>query len=350
MTAETLTASVPASAKPPRRLGPRRGLGLVAGLVLLALTVFASLALGAVDLAPGDVLAALAGRGSEEAAWTVLQLRLPRTLLGLLAGVALALAGVLMQTMSRNPLADPGLLGVNAGASLAVVLGIAFLGAAGTASYVWLALVGAAIATVAVYALATAGSAGPSPARMVLAGAAVAAVLTGFISAIVLVSPVSFGAFQSWNVGTLSGKGMGAVVQVLPFIAVGVVLALAMAHSLNAIAMGDDQARSIGARVGWIRFMGVLTTTILCGAATAAVGPIGFIGLVVPHMVRAITGPDHRWLLPYSAITGPVILLASDVVGRLLSRPGELSTGLITAAIGAPVFIALLRRRRLAEL
>jgi iron complex transport system permease protein len=255
-----------------------------------------------------------------------------------------------MQALTRNPLADPGLLGVNTGAALAVVVAISFLGVTTLTGYVWFAMLGAALTTLVVYVLGSAGRAGVSPVRLALAGTAVGAAFSGMISAIVLLDLDAFEGFRSWSVGSLAGRDADVVWQVLPFMVVGLVIALAMGGPLNALALGDDTARALGAKVARIRLAGVVAVTLLCGAGTAAVGPIGFVGLVIPHMVRAFSGPNQRWLLPYSLVLGPILLLGSDVLGRLVIRPGELQVAVVTAIVGAPVFIALVRRRRLTQL
>ncbi len=324
------------------------GLGL--GLLALLVAVVLSLGVGAKTLAPSTVWDSLVHGGSSEADLIVRHLRVPRTIAGILVGAALGLAGALMQALTRNPLADPGLLGVNAGAACAVVLAIAFLGVTQLDEYVWFALLGAGVATVVVYLLGSTGRAGASPVRLVLAGAAVTAVLTGVISAVVLTNSIAFNGFRSWTVGSLQHVNSTVVVQVLPFLLVGYLLALFLGPALNAIALGDQLASALGARVGRMRVIGILATTLLCGAATAVTGPIAFVGLVVPHAVRAFTGPDNRWILPYSMIAGAVLVLVSDVIGRVVLWPSELEVSVVTAVIGAPVFIAIVRRRRLAEL
>jgi iron complex transport system permease protein len=269
---------------------------------------------------------------------------------GILVGVSLGAAGALMQSLTRNPLADPGLLGVNAGAACAVVCAIAYLHITELSQYVWFALIGAGIATVVVYLLGSAGRGSASPVRLVLAGAAITAVLTGVISAVVLTHSIAFNGFRSWTVGSLENVGGSVVLQVLPLVGIGSVLALGLAPALNAIALGDHLASALGAHVGRIRVLGLVATTLLCGAATAVAGPIAFIGLVVPHMVRAFTGPDNRWILPLSMVAGAVLVLVSDVIGRLVLWPSELQVSVLTAVIGAPVFILIVRRRRLAQL
>lgn len=316
----------------------------------LAIVVVASISIGARNLGPMTVWSALFLGGGDEAELIVRQLRVPRTAAGLLVGAALGLAGALMQSVSRNPLADPGILGVNAGASFAVVCGIAFLDVTRLESYVWFALAGAGVATVVVYLLGSTGRAAASPVRLVLAGAAVTAVLTGATSAVVLSNSIAFNGFRAWTLGTLAQSNSSVVQQVLPLLAVGIVLALALGSSLNAIALGDSLASALGAKVARIRVTALVATTLLCGAATALAGPITFIGLVVPHMVRSFTGPDNRWILPFSMVAGGILVLVSDVIGRLVLWPSELEVSVVTTVIGAPIFIAIVRRRRLAQL
>jgi iron complex transport system permease protein len=276
--------------------------------------------------------------------------RLPRTVLGVLVGVALGLSGALMQALTRNPLADPGLLGVSLGASTGVVLAIGFLGVGTLRGHVWFAFLGAALASLVVYLLGASGRSVPTPARLVVAGAAVTAVLLAFNTAVLLLDPRAFDQFRFWTVGSLAGRRFDVVAVIWPFIAVGVLIALLLARPLNALAMGDQLGRALGVRVGRTRVWGAVAVMLLCGAATAAAGPIGFVGLAVPHVARLIVGPDQRWILAYSLVLAPVLLLGSDVLGRVLGAPGELQVGIVTAFLGAPVFIALCRRRKLAML
>jgi iron complex transport system permease protein len=319
-------------------------------MVVLAVVVMASIAVGARNLGPFTVWDALVHGGGGDAELIVRQLRVPRTIAGLLVGAALGLAGALMQSLTRNPLADPGLLGVNAGAACAVVCAIAFLHITQLEDYVWYSLLGAGLATILVYLLGSTGRGAASPARLVLAGAAVTAVATGVTSAVVLSNSIAFNGFRSWTVGSLEHVTAPAVEQVAPFILVGIALALALASSLNTIALGDNLASALGAKVTRIRVVGLVATTLLCGAATAVAGPIYFVGLVVPHAVRAFTGPDNRWILPLSMMAGAILVLVSDVIGRVVLWPSELEVSVVTAVIGAPIFIFIVRRRRLAEL
>jgi iron complex transport system permease protein len=272
------------------------------------------------------------------------QMRLPRTLLGLLTGAALGLAGGVMQALTRNPLADPGLLGINAGAAAAVVSAISFLGLGSFAGYVWFAFAGAGAVAVLVYAVG--GGRTATPARLALAGAAINAALYSYVNAVQLLDTAALDRLRFWTVGSLAGAPAGTITSVAPFIAAGVVLALALARSLNTLTLGEDSARALGAHPARTRAVAMVAVTLLCGAATAACGPLVFVGLMVPHLVRALTGPDLRRLLPYCAVLAPVLLLTADVLGRLLARPSELQVGVVTAVLGGPLFLYLVRRRR----
>ena len=327
-----------------------RTLWLGLAVVVLLGVMLLSIAVGTRPIAVSVVIDALTAFDGSTEHLIVTELRLPRTLLGFGCGAALGLAGAIMQALTRNPLADPGILGVNAGAAFAVVTAIFFFGFTSLTSYVWFAFTGALVTTVGVYALGSVGRSGATPVRLALSGVAIAAVLGGMTQAMTLIDIQAFDHFRHWTVGALAGRGMDTVAQVAPFLTAGVLLALGMGRLLNAVAMGDDLAKSLGASVVRARITGVVAITLLCGAATAATGPIGFLGLTVPHMARAVTGPDHRWVLPYALVLSPILLLSADILGRVVARPGELQVGLVTAFVGAPVFIALVRRKRLAKL
>jgi iron complex transport system permease protein len=341
-------ATEPALARP-RGGRLTRGAGLVLAFAVLGLAALFSLAVGARSIPLGDVIDALLHGGGSQDAVIVNSIRVPRTLLGVVVGAALGVAGALMQALTRNPLADPGLLGVNAGASAAVVIALA-LGVAGAAGSVWFAFAGAAFAAVAVYTIGGAGSGGATPVRLALAGTALTAALTALIYGVALTDVRLLQQFNFWSVGALGGRGRTQLDAIVPFVLLGGLLALALARPLNALALGDDSARALGARVGRTRIGGAVSITLLCGAATAAAGPIYFLGLTVPHAGRAVCGPDQRWVLAYSAVLGGALLLIADVIGRVLVRPGELQAGVMVAVIGAPVFIALVRRKRIAAL
>lgn len=342
-------------AREPRRAllhsGWTRSTGLLVAIAVLVLIAMASIAYGAKPMALSTVWDALWDKDlSIEEHRIVHSLRIPRTLLGLLVGAALGVAGGVMQGVTRNPLADPGILGIEAGAALAVCVGIYVLGVSTFGGYVWLAFAGAAAAGGIVYLLGSLGRGGATPVKLALAGAALSALLGSLTTSILLTDVTTLEQFRFWIVGSLAGRDADIVRGLAPFLLLGALLALASARSLNTLALGDDVARSLGQRVGLARAGAGLSAMILAGAATAAAGPIGFIGLTIPHVARAITGPDHRWLLPWSAVLGPILLLGADVVGRLVVRPGELQVGILTALIGAPFFIALVRRRKLVGL
>jgi iron complex transport system permease protein len=335
-------------------LDDRRTLPRLAALPLCATVLCAvallSIVVGAKAIPLGDVVAGLLGDDGSESAAIVRELRVPRTLVGLAVGAALGLAGALMQALTRNPLADPGILGVEAGAAAAIVAAIGAFGLTEPRAYVWFAFIGAAVASVVVYVLGSRGRAGATPVRLALAGTAVAAALTAFTNGMTLLDPEAFDEFRHWSVGSLAGRDLEILEEVGPFLLAGALIALALARPLNALALGDDSGRALGARVGRTRALGALSITLLCGAATAVAGPIAFVGLTVPHMARAIVGADQRWVLAYSALLAPVLLLTADIVGRVVVAPAELEVGIVTALIGAPVFIALVRRKRIAQL
>ncbi|MDQ2650871.1 MAG: iron ABC transporter permease [Actinomycetota bacterium] len=324
---------------------------MLVAFAILVLVLLASCAWGAKPMGLSSVWDAFVDYDpSNQDHIVVRSLRVPRTVLGIAVGGALGVAGAVMQGVTRNPLADPGLLGIEAGASLAVVVAIYAFDTTTLTSYVWFAFAGAAIASVIVYTLGSLGRGGATPVKLALAGAALASLLASFTTAILLVDLATLDQFRFWVVGSLAGRDGDIARQVLPFIAVGLVLAVGSARQLNILALGDDMARTLGQRVQVARFVSALAVIILCGAATAACGPIGFVGLTIPHIARAICGPDYRWILPWSMVLGPMLLLGSDIVGRLVARPGEVQVGIVTALIGAPFFILLVRRRKLAEL
>lgn len=336
---------------------PRRGaasrtsartFGLLAAVTVLAAACALSLAIGAKGIDPSVVWGALwAGPDAlTDDEYIVASLRLPRTIAGLLVGASLGVAGALIQALTRNPLADTGILGVDAGAALMITIGIGAFGVTSVAGYAWFAFAGALITTVLVYLIGASASGSTDPIRLLLAGVALAAVFTGLATALTLIQPDLFDAIRNWTVGSLVNRGYAVTVPLLPFIGAGLLLAALSARSLNSIALGDDLARSLGVHVTRTRVLVVAAVTLLAGAATAIAGPIAFVGLMVPHLARWIVGPDQRWILPYSAVLAAVLVLVSDVVGRLVVWPNEMAVGIVTAFVGAPVLIALVRSRR----
>lgn len=329
----------------------RLTLGLLLLGLALAVIAMLSLATGARAIPLENVWTALVAFDPNATEHRIIwDLRMPRTVVGLMVGAALGLAGAVLQGATRNPLADPSILGIHAGASLAVVLGVALLGMTQLSTYAWMAFAGAGAAMLVVYSVASLGREGATPVKLALAGAAITAVLHSIINAILLTSPRTLDEIRFWQVGSLSGRSMDIALQVAPFLAVGMILALATARLLDGLSMGDDVARALGQRIGLSRGMAGLAAVILAGASTAAAGPIAFVGLTVPHVARAITGPGYRWILPYSMLLAPILLLGADVLGRVIAPPGEVQVGIVTAFLGAPFFIALVRRRKLASI
>ncbi|MGK5531812.1 FecCD family ABC transporter permease [Streptomyces sp. URMC 129] len=329
----------------PPRPRARSRIGLVtAAAVGVGLAVVLSLAVGSRSIAPPDVWRALFLDGTGPDAEVVTELRLPRTLIGLMVGAALGMAGAVMQGLTRNPIAEPGILGVSQGASVAVVLAIAYAGVHTLAGYVWYAFAGAGIAAVAVYAVSARGREGATPVKLALAGAAINALLASVIAAVLTTQAATLDEFRFWQIGSLSGRDAEIAGQIWPFLLAGVVLVVAAARGLDALALGDDVARGLGQNVALVRVTGGLGATVLTGVGVAAAGPIAFVGLAVPHIARALVGASHRWLLPMSALLGPVILLAADVAGRIIFPPSEVPAGVTTALIGVPFLVYLVRR------
>lgn len=325
-------------------------MGLLAAVAALALVLWLSLVVGSKDVDLASLWPAITAYDGSPEHVIIRDLRLPRTVTGVLVGIALGLSGALIQALTRNPLADPGILGVNAGAGFFVVLGVALFGVTTIGEYIWFSFAGAVVATVGVYFIGSRGRGGATPLRLTLAGVALGAVLGGISSGITLLRPAVFDSMRSWSAGTLSNRTWEIFTAVTPFIVVGALIALALARPLNAVAMGDDTAKSLGANITSTRVWTIVSVTLLCGAATAAAGPIGFVGLMIPHVSRWIVGPDQRWILAYTLVLSPVLLLVSDIAGRLVLRPAEMQVGIITAFIGAPVLIWLIRRRKVSTL
>lgn len=321
----------------------RRALGFALALAALAGCAILSLAVGSEPLSVDRLLAGLQGT-DHEAATIIRDLRLPRTILGVLVGAALGVSGAVMQAFTRNPLADPGILGVNSGAALGVAVAVAAFGVTSISGTVGYALIGALLTTGAVYLIGSGG--GGDPLRITLAGVALGACLSGITSAITLLLPQTFDRMRGWNAGSIAAIPGEQLAWLAPMVGAGLILALLIAKPLDAIALGDELAVSLGSRVAPTRIIAIVASTLLCAAATASAGPIGFVGLMVPHAVRWFTGPGQRWIFAGSVVAAPVLLLSSDIVGRLVLRSGELQVGIVTAFVGAPVLIALVRRRK----
>ena len=326
---------------------------LLAALVAVAGLSLLSVGVGSRDVGLGDVLDAVAGRpatATDTDATVIREMRLPRTVLAIAVGAALALGGTLLQGVARNPLADPGVLGINAGAATAVVTGTLVSGLLPAAATVWLALAGAGAATVVVYSVAAAGRGGATPAKLALAGAAMTALCSSATSAIVLADPDALDELRMWQVGALAGRYSPVLTQLAPYLVIGIAAALLSGRVLNLLSLGDELARALGVRVAGVRAAVFALVALLCGAATAACGPIVFVGLMVPHLARLVTGPDYRWILACSAVLGPVLVLGADITGRVLLSGAEVPVGVVIGILGAPVFVALVRVGRLVTL
>ena len=332
------------------RPGSVRAAVLVGALCVLAVAILLSLSLGSKDIGLAQTWTPLRSPDGSRGSTVLHELRVPRTILGVVVGAALGVAGGLMQSLTRNPLADPGILGVNAGASVAVVLVVALTGVSGLGFYLWFAFAGAALASTAVYLLGTTHHQVATPTRLALAGVAISAALQALTQTIILADQTAYNEFRFWVSGSLEGRLYPVLWTILPFVAVGLLAALLLAPALNALALGTETGKALGVRVPRSRVGTGAAITLLCGAATAAVGPIGFVGLAVPFAARALVGSDQRWVTICSAILGPAWLLGADVIARVVVRPEEAPVGVIAALIGAPVFVAIVRRRKIAAL
>jgi len=323
---------------------------LLVGVALLLVLSILSISFGVRAVSFDDIIAALTGHTDtiEQAA---IVKRIPRTVLALLVGAALALSGATMQAVTRNPVADPGILGVSNGASLAVVLGIAFFGLTNPYGQMAFAIAGAAVAAAFVYTVGSLGRGGATPLKLALAGAATSAAFASLISAIMLPRVDLLQTFQSWQIGGVGGAEWPRIALTAPVLALGALICFLCSRGMNSLALGDDMAKGLGEHVFRTRLLSALGAVILAGAATAIAGPIGFVGLVIPHICRMLIGTDHRWLLPFSAIAGAALLTASDIVGRVIAPSSEeIQVGIITAIIGAPFFIWIVRRQKVREL
>jgi iron complex transport system permease protein len=316
------------------------------GFILLAMCVLASLALGSKNIGVSQAINALLNSQDMSFSALVVRERIPRTIFSIMAGASLGISGALMQSITRNPIADPSILGVNTGASLFVVIGIAFFNINTPNQYIWIALAGAAITSVFVYGVASIGSGGMTPIKLALAGAATSAVLSSLVSAIILPRSAAMDTFRFWQVGSVSGATWDSIRLILPFIIVGLIISVVVTPALNVLALGDEVATGLGVNIGIIRIICAIAGVILCGATTAIAGPIGFIGLMIPHSIRLIFGSNLKGIVPLSAIGGAALLIISDVLGRVIGSPGEVQVGIITAFLGAPILIIIARKAK----
>ncbi len=332
-----------------RRSARARLAWLAVGVGALAVLFVVSVAFGAREVAFGEVIDAFRGH-SDGIAQAAVRKRVPRTVLALLVGAALAVSGATMQAVTRNPLAEPGILGISNGAALAVVVGIAYAGISDPYAYVAAAVIGATIASVFVYAVGSLGRGGATPLKLALAGAATSAASSSLVNAILLPRVDVLFTFRFWQIGGVGGATWDRIGVTAPFLAVGLFICMCHARGMNSLALGDDVAAGLGANVGRTRLMCGAGAVVLCGVATSIAGPIAFVGLVVPHVFRPVVGSDHRWLLPFCAVGGAGLLVAADVVGRVVARPREIEVGIVTAVIGAPILIWVVRRQKVRAL
>lgn len=322
-----------------------RLIGLVLSLLILLLCLVASMAYGSAEISFPTLYKALIAfdRSTEHLIiWTV---RLPRTLIAMLVGGAMAVAGAMMQGITRNPLADPGILGINAGAAFSVVITLFFLDISSLSLYVWCAFGGAGVAAIGVYFLAALGRGGLTPLNLTLAGTAVSAFLSSLTTGLLILNQRTLDEIRFWLAGSVSGRDFTILWQVLPYIATGLILAFALSRQITLLNLGEDVAKGLGQRTLWVKLTAALAVVLLAGSAVAAAGPIGFIGLVIPHIVRWFIGVDYRWILPYSAVLGAILLLVADITARVLLNPQEVPVGVMTALVGAPFFVYLARSK-----
>ncbi|TGB01199.1 FecCD family ABC transporter permease [Halobacillus salinus] len=314
---------------------------LVVGFVLLVVSIVASLALGSRPVSLEEIMNGLFTTNPDSYGANVVEKRVPRTVFSLLCGAALGVSGSLMQAVTRNPIADPSILGVNTGAALFVVAGIAFFNISTAGEYIWLALAGALLTSFLVFGVGSMGRGGATPLKLLLAGAATSAALSSLVIAIMIPRSYVMDQFRFWQVGSVGTADWSSVQLFIPFVLVGLSIAILSASALNAMALGDEMATGLGVKTSTLRLIAAVAAVLLCGAATALAGPIGFVGLLATHLIRLLLGSNLRYLIPMSALAGAVVLTISDVCGRLIGRPGELEVGVVTAFVGAPILIIL---------
>lgn len=313
-------------------------------IALLLLAILGSIALGAAEIDAGTVWQSVVAYDSTNTAHLIIHtLRLPRALTAVMVGAALGVAGALMQGLTRNPLADPGLLGIEAGAALGVVSAVYFLHISSLVAYALFAFGGGAITAVVVYALGSTGRGGATPFKLTIAGAALSALLSSLTTALLMFNQRALEEVRFWLAGSVAGLDMTVITQAAPYIIAGLVVALLLGRQITTLSLGEDIAKGLGQNVGLVRAVSAAVVVLLAGASVALAGPIGFVGLVIPNAVRMFVGVDYRWIIPYSAVTGAIFLVVADIAGRLVLRPLELPVGVMTAAIGGPIFIYLVR-------
>lgn len=323
---------------------------LICSVILIAISILVSLAFGARYIDLPEVINSLLHPENTSFSALVVRERIPRTVFAIVAGASLGVSGTLMQAITRNPIADPSILGVNTGASLFVVSGIAFFNISTAGQYILLAFAGAALTAIFVYGIGSLGNGGATPIKLALAGAATSAALSSLVSAVILPRTEVMNAFRFWQVGSVSGATWEGIATVIPFLGVGMVIAILLTPALNVLALGDDVATGLGVRTGVVRMLGAFAGVLLCGATTALTGPIGFVGLMIPHIMRLICGPNMKYIVVMSAVGGAIILTLSDTIGRIIGIPGEIEAGVVTAFLGAPILIYIAMRVKVRSL
>ncbi|QYK51866.1 MAG: iron ABC transporter permease [Anaerolineales bacterium] len=342
----TTVQTQPRPAQPSQRANTLRLLAFPLMAALLLLVMVASTAFGAAEIEPRIVAQSVTQFDDTNTSHLVIRnLRMPRAVTAALVGAALAVAGAVMQGLTRNPLADSGLLGIEAGAALAVMVAVLYLGVNSLSSFALFAFVGAGVSGAAVYAIGSVGRGGPTPIKLTIAGAALGTMLASITSLLAIMHPLSYDQVRFWMAGSVAGREMELIAQGAVYILIGLVLAILLGRQITTLSLGDDIARSLGLNVLWVKLLSALAVVVLAGTSVSLAGPIGFVGLVAPHAVRFFTGPDYRWVIPYGALLGAIFMVVADVVSRVVMRPMELPVGLMTAAIGGPIFIYLVRAK-----
>jgi iron complex transport system permease protein len=322
----------------------QRWAGLIGSVLLLSLLAYSSIVYGYTETSWKMAYEAFARFDGSNEHIIIQSVRLPRALIAAAVGASLAIAGVLMQTLTKNPLASPGIFGVNAGASFAVVVAVTIFQVGNLQSFTWISFLGAAVAAVSVYVIGSTGREGLTPMKLTLAGAAIAAMFSSFTQGLLVLNEAALEQVLFWLAGSVQGRKLESLMSVLPYMAVGWGASIFLAAKMNVLSMGEDVARGLGLKTGLIKLGAGVIIILLSGGAVAVAGPIGFIGIVIPHIARSITGIDHRWVIPYAGLLGGTLLVAADIAARYLLMPQEVPVGVMTAIIGTPFFIYIARR------
>jgi iron complex transport system permease protein len=319
--------------------------GLILGLIILVVCLILSVSFGAAKIPLAKIIESFLSFDASREHLIIRTVRLPRSILAMIVGASISVAGALMQGVTRNPLADPGILGVSSGAAFSVVMAIFLFGASTPSIYVWYAFLGAGVSAFSVYFLASLGRGGATPLNLTIAGAAISSLLASLTSGILIVSQRTLEEIRFWLAGSLAGTDTNIILQILPYVCIGMILALAISRQVTILSLGEDIAKGLGQQTTWVKIAAVISVLLLDGSAVAVAGAIGFIGLVIPHIVRFVVGVDYRWVVPYSALFGAILLLVADILARLILQPQEIPVGIMTALVGAPFFVYLAKTK-----